>query len=239
MFNKLVAGYICHFYDGQSKKIYVNTINSFANGSFSNSVMKDEWLNDQEIPAARRAPTKNNAEANVLYRSLSLILRNLLVGKIRGKTYKFYLETDLAEIPLFMKESYKANMPVFAKFFTLLIKKCEMLKHFCGLNTTQPGMAVRQRSILDRVILGANSMLGCIREVLEEMADDPVYLETHKDSIKDYEGLNGMKPMMPMSSILYYLQNDPDVANAAHSLQSLGSNEFKLMYGTRGVLNND
>lgn len=240
MFNKLVAGYLQLCYDAQSEKIYVNTINNFANGTFSDSVMKDNlWFDDMSNNNALNRTADVN---NVLCKSLALVMRQLLVAKYPGKTFKHYVETDLAEIPLFIKEGFRANMPVFIKLFSLLIKKCELLKNFVqafnlsdGVHTSA-AVKLELTKVLDQVIAGSNSLISCMNDVLEELGDAPLYLETHKDSIKEYESLNGMKPIMPLSSVLYYLQNGAVARTAALPGANLGSQKFKLLYGTRGIL---
>jgi len=223
LFNRLTANYLNSCYDGQSEKIYVNTINNFANGAFSDAVMKGQTLKDLN------GVNSNNVDSNVLADSIAILMKNLLVNKHPGKTFKHYLETDMAEIPLFIKESFRVNMPVYSKMFSLLIKKCEIIKNF--VKACKNSEQKEHTAMLNNVIVGSQSLISCMRDVLEELADSPVFLETHKDSIKEYESLNGMKPMMPMSSLMYYLQNN------SKALPGGSNDEEKMLYGTRGVLN--
>jgi hypothetical protein len=230
LFNQLVAGYLHTCYDSQSEKVYVNTINNFANGAFSDAVMKDgNWIDDSARDGAGNVPggVKVTDIKHVLTRSLALVMRGMLTAKYPGKTFKHFLETDLAEIPLFIKENYRMNMPVYTKMLALLIKRCEMLKNFSSASSD--ANLVYNANLLNQVIIGSQSLMGCMRDVLEELADAPLYLETHKDSIKEYEALNGQKPMMPMSSLLYYLQD------GQKALPDMGREENKMLYGTRGV----
>ena len=248
MFNKVLASYVHQFYDPQSEKIYVNVLNSFANGAFSDFVMGDLVPGKQYNDIA-----PGNGDTNipsVLARSLALIIRNLMTGRIDNKTYKHFLETDLAEIPLYMKENFKANMPVFIKIFTFMQAKCKLLKSFvdgCRVREDQQvdneaDSKKRMHVVLDQVALGCSALIGCMHEVLEELADDPKFLETHKDSIKEYEAANGIKPLMPLSSAMYHLRNSTNGLHTADAHDSwlpkfkMGTNEFKLAYGVRGVL---
>lgn len=272
MFNKILAMYLKQFYDEGTQKIYLNVINKFANGAFSDAIMRGTWLDDSAeqvgLPAGRRGPNFQNAE-RVLFRSLAVMLRSILTVTMPRKTEKHYLETDLAEVPLYMKENYKANMPVFKKLLTLLQKKCSLvnvlvrrsyIRQEVDIDTAPaviggvplpavviPGVtSLRNRDrylfTLDRLVDGCKSLVSCIDDVLSEMNDDPLYLETRRESIKDYETSNGRIPLMPVSTTLYYLQNLPRFGiyelDSAMPVHNLGSDSFKLLYGTRGLLNN-
>jgi len=242
LFNQLVASYLYSCYDQQSEKIYVNTIEGFANGAFSDAVMKPNQTFDDN------AAYGGGVVDHVLTKSLAFMMRNLLVAKFPQKTFKHFIETDMAEIPLFMKEGFKANMPVYTKLFTLLIKRCEHLKAFSqafevstpavGANGLVSNDAAKRNHInqLNQVISGSQALLGCMRDVLEELADAPVYLETHKDSIKEYESMNGYKPLAPMSSMLYYLQDNAQSGPETRPGGAASDQGRKLLYGTRGVL---
>lgn len=266
MFNKIVAMYLKQFYDEGTQKIYLNVINKFANGAFSDAIMRGVSLDDSATAAGLLSGTVADRFQNVekvLFRSLATMLKSLLTVTMPRKTEKHYLETDMAEIPLYMKENYKANMPVFKKLLTLLLKKCSMVNVLVrraymrqelplrALPPPAPPGAVlpavdnlrnrdRYMTTLDRLTDGCKSLISCIDDVLSEMNDDPLYLETRKDSIKDYETTNGKTPLMPVSTLFYYLQNLPrfgiNQIDAAMPVHNLGSDQFKLLYGTRGIL---
>jgi hypothetical protein len=268
MFNKLLGAYLHQFFDQQSEKMYLGIIDKFANGAFSEFVMgANKQFVDHAAGAGAAFALPNGEDIKyVLFSSLSGMLRNLLNGKVRGKTYKHWLETDLAEIPLFMKENYKSNMPVFNKLFSFLEQKARLIKHFVNASHVRRETAVgghvfstevefkkRMNNVLDQVMLGCASLKTCISEVMEEMADAPLFLETHKDSIKEYEAANGSKPLMPLSSVLQYMRDRHDNVDqrSAHFVVggpqnrtgdktmprfNMGSTEFKMLYGTRGIL---
>lgn len=240
-FNKLVINYLKQCFDEQSEKIYINTINNFANGAFSDAVMKEHHVNDVLLTGAAATNVKNTDinDGKVLFKSTALIMRQLLTARMKGKTFKHYAETDLAEVPLFMKEGFRANMPVFMKMFSLLVKRCELLKRFAEVGIKEDS----QKNCIQtctQVIIGCNALVSCMREVLDELSDTPTYFETHKDSIKEYEMTNGVKPMMPLSVALWGLQDLSNTTNTSHPeflpKSSLGLNSFKWLYGTRGVL---
>ena len=138
----------------------------------------------------------------------------------------------------------KANLPVFKKLFALLVKKCSLMRVACdGLEVpaTSAAALTRLKVLLDSVTAGCKSLSSCLQSVLDELADDPKYLETHKDSIKEAESSMGSRPLMPLSSLMYYLQGSTsvDALAAARPCHSLGSDGFSLMYGTRGLLSID
>lgn len=139
LFNRLVAAYIHQAYDHTTKKIYSSTINSFANGAFSAAVMGDKNFNDESFEITNNILNSVNGRySGVLFKSLGLILRHLLTDMDDRTNKKQFLESDLNEIPLFVKERYKANLPIFNKLFTFLIKRCELAKHMCrALNVEQ------------------------------------------------------------------------------------------------------
>lgn len=116
--------------------------------------------------------------------------------------------------------------------------------------------------IYNDVAMSAKSLLRCIDDVQKELADVPMYFETYKDSLVDYNNRNGYLPLMPISHITHLMNFNalrsglPDdtpygtpVTNIDNETasqfrlslvpipdQGLGSPEFKFTYGTRGLL---
>lgn len=97
----------------------------------------------------------------------------------------------------------------------------------------------RYNDVLDSIIRGCQSFIVSCDQTLREIGDDPKYMELYQNSIKDYKSQYNMEPFIPLSSTLAVLNN----TDFAHQLDffpvhSLGSDEFKFMYGTRSVLGN-
>lgn len=137
-FNRLIAAYIHMAFDHTSKKIYATTLAKFANGAFSSSVMGDKNFMDSVLEPTNDPMGVPNKYEGVLFRTLALAMRHLYTAIDDKGVKKQYLETDLNEMPLFVKERYKASLPVFCKLFTILNKRCEILKHLVrGLNVAR------------------------------------------------------------------------------------------------------
>lgn len=158
-FNRLIAGYINQVYDSNTKKIYHTTINSFANGTFSAAVMNGMTFNDQHIESINDIMHTGSFYRGVLYRSLAIILRQFLIEMDGKNVNKQYLQTDINEVPLFVKERLKANLPVFHKLFSILIKRAELIKHFIkGLNVSQPVNVEQVKGLVASTILSLDAL---------------------------------------------------------------------------------
>ena len=267
LFNRLVAAYLSQAYDYTTKKIYISTINSFANGAFSAAVMGDKNYSDDII-----APINNimgtEKHKGVLAKTLAVMLRQLLTEMDDRNVKKQFLESDLNEIPLFVKERYRANFPIFRKMFSMLIAKCESLKitlralnieQRIDLSTVAAREGIRSANqlsretneknllaVLDNIIQGCVAINQCIKETLNEVITDSKYLETYQGSISIYENENRKTPFMPLSSTAYYLKNTDNSGNVIGDVQApmmpqyeLGDNRFKMLYGTRKIFNAD
>ena len=74
----------------------------------------------------RADPTPNA----ILLESLALILQRMIKDVNPNNQVPDHLVATLTDIPLYMKESYRANLPSFIKLFDLLIQKGEFVKQF-------------------------------------------------------------------------------------------------------------
>ena len=276
-FNRLVAAYLTQVYDGAMSKVYITTINEFANGAFSTAVFGKSYYEDVDILATNNIVEESTSDryygtTGVLVKSLAQMLKQLLTEKTINGDKKQYLESDLAEIPLYMKEQMKASLPIFEKMFCYLNQRCELIKNMVrALNVAQPvnnqqlfdgnGKCTKKRwmrdgteedpdqwlearsdvdnkrnliKIVDQIMSGCTALLQCIRNTLGELADDPKYFELYQGFISEYEGANGRQPFMPQSSMSIGLRNNSK--KMWLPIHKLGDAEFKLQYGTRGVL---
>jgi len=275
LFNQLVYAYVSQMFDQSTNRIYVNTISEFANSEFSAAISGgNNYNNTQTWLTNNIAASAPANEANgVLLRSTALILRQLMNERTVNTDAKRFLELNLSEVPLYVKEKMRAQLPIFNKLFRYLIKRCDILKFFVHVlnveqvcdkgalfNVSYPGglpSAVHQTraenegimmNILDRIIQGCSVLVSCINNVQKELADSPKYLETHANSIAEFESLNGKQPFMPPSSMLYWLRRNNVPRDIIDSIQngyaplpffSLGDTRFKLEYGTRGLLSHN
>lgn len=71
---------------------------------------------------------------HVLYSSLAVILKNIIGARGSQTQNLIYVTESIADVTLYMKERYKAFMPVFRMLFKNLSNKCEFLKKFINRN---------------------------------------------------------------------------------------------------------
>jgi hypothetical protein len=265
VFNRLIATYLTQIYDSSVEKVYASTLNDFVN-AFSSAIMGDESYADASFlctnfPVGMNVPNFGKFNG-VLLKSLSVIIKQLSTERTLSGDKKQYLESDLAEIPLFMKEKLKCNLPILGKMFRNLIQRCENTKVFVkAMNIEQSvNMVFRGEnnsisgawhpyckaiddisnkrnmlSLLDKIVSGCSAILNCIKTTLADLADSPQFFETKQGFIAEYESINGRLPFMPLSSACHFISTNPSL----HLLPiyNLGSPEFATMYGTRGLLN--
>jgi hypothetical protein len=197
---------------------------------------------------------------HVLFTSLAVILKNITTT--RTTTGHHYLADGINDLPLYMKERMRANLPQFRNLFKELTSRCELLKQFANRRemnlerdlTTPPTQnpwpfvlnklekdsspnQVRMSGILDTIIRGCQSMQSACEQTLKEVGDEPKYLECYQNSIRDYKTHNGSEPLMPVSTMLHVLSN----VTAANELDFFpvhmsGESKFKLAYGMRGLI---
>lgn len=65
---------------------------------------------------------------HVLFTSLAVIMKNLLTSRNAQTQSLVYIQDNVADIPLYMKERMRANLPAFRGLFKELIARCEFLK---------------------------------------------------------------------------------------------------------------
>ena len=121
--------------------------------------------------------------------------------------------------------------------------------------------------MLASIEASARSLQQCITGVYKELSDIPLYFETYQNSITDYKNRNNQLPFMPLSHVSHLLNNQHRLVDGAdsftiskteitggagndmqyytykglipHKNNSVGSDEFKFAYGTRGLLSDN
>lgn len=131
-FNQIVARFINTFVDkNNGNKIYSGLINNFVNGVGAGAVNDPvnqgypDFGLDNATPhnVARGDPELNN----ILFKSLGYVLQRLTKDVTANQT-PMHLVNTLSEVPLYMKESLRCNLPQYVKLFELLINRAKWLK---------------------------------------------------------------------------------------------------------------
>jgi hypothetical protein len=106
-------------------------------------------------------------------------------------------------------------------------------------------------SMLSHISGSAKSLTSCVKNTYKELTDVPLYFETYKNSISDYQDRNKIMPLMPLSHVSYLLNTSNLLDNDEKDSRTykvsrgglipcsdigVGSSEFKFAYGTRGLL---
>lgn len=354
-FNQILSKYLSAFTDASGRKIYLNLINAYANGIAAKSIATPNGMSHVDLATrctsfGRRGDPK--AEAIIL-QSLAFILQRLTKDANDNTQASTHLVTTLIDVPLYLKEGYRVNLPGFVRLFELIVQKCEFIKQFMQktkINCTRPSqitlagcrssgfnvagnvvgaaadaiiynrnvvsipdfqsrlgyatraeveaqyllysadlyidtadlvnasnniaftnnatrglqelspllssndMKLRLINILDSISTSSYTLSSAASEVLKEIADQPIYMQTQEGSIDTYKLRYGKLPLMPLSNSMIYFnnldvaqnalgqpQNIFPVAGAAENKlmipnKSLGEPEFKLQYGVRGLL---
>ena len=298
-FNRLVARYLLTLMDSAAgNKIYLNLVNAFANGVASGSITNPGAFAHPDITntggAARTFFNRGDPKANsILLASIAWALQRIRNDSNPSTNVADHLVTTLTDVPLYIKEAMRANLPSFVRLFDLIAKKCDFVKQvmqktnalsnrpnartlanagpdaliWSGVdidpgNVLYPGtlkatclekldspgqtaeearaLRVRFAAIFDAIAGGALALSGAASETLKELGDSPIYLQTGEGSIEQYTMRFGKAPLMPFSLALYMLRNNAAMDGSPIALtfprHSIGTPNFKMMYGMRGIL---
>ena len=240
----------------------VNTIKQLGSGPVYNSAPNesDELANLLEF-GNRWDPDKDH----VLFSTLSVVLKTLIGSRVKGTAFAYLLD-NITDVSLFMKERYRACLPIFRNLFKSLLNRCEFIKLFVSRDevnmvrsfehVTKPthnpwpyvllspidqsslNCKIRFTGILDSIVRGCSAFISSCDQVLREIGDqDAKYLDLHQNFIKDYKAHYNMEPLMPMSSMLAVLRNTRQDNYMQHiPVQTISDDMFKLLYGARLLL---
>lgn len=131
-FNQLLSVYLNTIVDKSGgDRVYFPLINAIANGILSTSVMNtNKTFHDIarfNTPFGHRGAPEPDS---ILFHSLALVLQRLLKDANPSTQVSYHLLSTLTDVPLYMKESYRVNLPSFIKFFDFIYQKCEFIKQF-------------------------------------------------------------------------------------------------------------
>jgi hypothetical protein len=114
--------------------------------------------------------------------------------------------------------------------------------HEGKLNLARPADALAYHGrVLDKLTSCCESIIKCATGALDELNDNPLYMETHENGISDYRNTNNTAPFMPLSSALFGLKSlsgtSPREPGAMLPIHGPGGRDFEINYGTRLALN--
>lgn len=160
IFNQLLAGYLDAFFDPSTQKIYRGLIEGFALGAFSQAVMypggslPDLWTTvNGGAWGTRGDPT------SVLLSSLAYLLNVITTAQATTPpSGSAHLTTALGEVPQYITESYRANLPTYVKLFDAVTRQGELLKMLMG--QTNLGAGVKGLARLYNPAVAVAKVLG-------------------------------------------------------------------------------
>lgn len=147
-FNQILARYLEVLSDPSgARKIYLNLINAYANGVASRSVSSPDGYSFPDLSSevfGRRGDPQAGRGA-VLFQSLAYVLQRLVKDVNRTTQVSEHLVTTLTDVPLYLKEGFRVNLPGFVRFFELIVQKGEFIKQLVQktrINCARPDQAV-------------------------------------------------------------------------------------------------
>lgn len=253
-FNRILENYMASFVDRVSAKIYRGVLENLANGVLNGSVAN---------PIGKGFPDDTNLwadpkETHIVFVSLALVMKNLMGDKDKTEKKLRYVEDSLSEVSLYMKEKYRAHMPIYRTYLQELIRKAELLRKLIqqksgnnfkmslrrdravnnpnGDRTVQIAIDVELNDHISRVLAAiveaSRGLISCIDQVLRELGDEPRYMETRMNALADYKAQYGFNAITPVSNLLTAFNGGADVIQLTETQGS----KFKFQYGVRALL---
>jgi hypothetical protein len=276
-FNNMLFHLLSVCFDPTSRHIYAPIINNLVNSSLNSNIMGNHVIPDLRSlmeGVNNCADNARDGDANIaalgvpvmydistivpnvdtiLFASLSAIIQNLQSGFANNTSTKIATES-LTDIPMFVRETMKANLPIFEKLFDLLRMRCNILRltlekgakvmllagyapaapiggvTFVPVGTKDGEYRNRLDGILKSIVEGCQTVIKIIKQTTSDMNDVPKFMETSQEFIADYEAANHKKPLALISSILSPLVNMDPFVGMTKEL----NNEFMpvAIYGT-------
>ena len=152
IFNQILGGYLSAFYDPSSQKIYRTLIEGFALGSFSQAVMYPgfalpDLIAGEDFPAGDTNWGIRGDPQTVLLQSLAYLLNVLTTRQNLTPPGPAHLSSTLSDVPPYVHESYRANLPTYVKLFDTVSQYGEILK-----------MVMSQTNLSDTRLIGGGGL---------------------------------------------------------------------------------
>jgi len=183
--------------------------------------------------------------AHVLFASLGHILNNILTTTDERTQLRVHLLESAADIPSYLREKYRAQIPFFRAAFDSLAHKCEFYKRIMenmagecfhtttddatinlsrnfasvGYNFGTASVSEKLIGVLKTVTTGASALVQDCSHSLTDIGDQPRYFETAMDSINAYRAQNNGDPIMPLSALLRITRSSQHPARSIEILE--------------------
>ena len=145
-FNQLVLMYLNIFMNQADSKIYLGLVDSFANGIFSSQIIKGLGYPDLSNVGTAKFTFGSRGDPKpdmIMFASLVRVFKPIMNDRVQQTNVSKHLISTMSDVPLFMKELYRADLPAFKNLFTLLNREGEFLKNIIhrtaiSLHRTEP-----------------------------------------------------------------------------------------------------
>lgn len=135
-FNEMTARYLSGLSEvSQNHRIHLPLIDALANGNSSNEVMQGHAIKDvnfdpeylDQMMSGNKGLKYDPPEGSVMFASLARAIRSAAVTK-DDKGRNMFLFDNYQDVPGYLRESMRTNLPVFDKEFDMLMRKAELIK---------------------------------------------------------------------------------------------------------------
>lgn len=239
--NRNIKSFLEVMRDGSSNKWYKALLEKFAYGHNAKEIVQGKALTKTD-------PSAVDAGDNILNSENAEEIKKIMTEKYgenrpEANVPKF-LEDDLDKVPEYQKEMMRAYLPVYQKQLENICNRSEFLKSLIEESSLKLAGEVDDEAsakgrfvhLLDEVCSTSRSLCKCIKEVRKELSDVPLYMEVYADSLKDYQNRNRHYPFMPLSNLTHLMVDDKRSVLIPNENSAIGSAEFKMAYGVRGIL---
>ncbi|MCK9603695.1 MAG: hypothetical protein M0R66_04970 [Candidatus Omnitrophica bacterium] len=200
---------------------------------------------------------------HVLFASLGRMLNNILTSTDERTQMHVHILESAADIPSYLREKYRAQLPFFRAAFDTLARKCDFYKQIIehmdercfrsnasdstafghtkdlsvvGYGFASVAMTAKITGILQAIATGSSAIVRDCSRTLSDIGDQPRYFETSSDSIGAYRSQNGFDPIMPLSALLRVARGSAlRKDEAILPMYGFGDQNFKYQYAIRGL----
>jgi hypothetical protein len=226
-FNKVYKIYLETFLTAKSSgKIYKDLISGYCDGIASGEVYNESNVIIDMFETKQNKSKLTTQEKNgnhILYESLAKVSKFLMTRVDSKRKLPTSTFSNLADVPNFMVELMRANLPYFEKVFALIQDRAQYIS---GMVTDDA-----PRLACSNLISHTSAIIKCINTVQKELDDVPIYGELYSGSIRDYKKKTGSNPLTPL--VLLSKGGNKGFAS------KFGTDEFKFQYTTRLLLGNN